>query len=93
MFGTPVPGVTVQIVDAAGIVKTTLITDENGFYTWTYKYTGKPTTFTARLPNESMEYKVTFKSNGFAVIIFHLAGTDAGGNEVPGWVEVYSKWT
>jgi uncharacterized protein YfaS (alpha-2-macroglobulin family) len=89
--GTPVPGVNVQILDAAGVVKANLVTDENGFYMWVYKYTGKPTSFTVKLPDKGTEYSIAFKSNGFAVIIFHLAGEDADGNPVAGWVEVYSK--
>jgi hypothetical protein len=49
------------------------VTDPDGWYMWTYKYTGKATTFTVKLkqPNGIWVSKsVTMKSNGFVVVNF-----------------------
>lgn len=93
-WGTPVPNVKVEIWQGSEW-KVTLSTDENGFYMWAYKYGGKPTTFTVRLPDtpgsdgNPMERSFIFKSNGFAVVNFHLPSWTP---EIASWTEVFAKW-
>ncbi|MGH9199551.1 MAG: hypothetical protein ACRD1T_27950, partial [Acidimicrobiia bacterium] len=48
----------------------TVYTDEDGWYMWQYKYTGKPATFTVKLPNYGLSTSATLKSNGFIVVDF-----------------------
>ena len=87
--GTPVANAHVQIIDGSGNVLPTVYTDENGFFMWFYKYTGKPTTFTVQLPGYNMQASFPFKGNGFVTIIFHLPGRDGS---IPGYVEIYARW-
>ncbi len=37
---------------------------------WQYKYTGKPVTFTVKLPDYNIAQSVTMKSNRFLVVDF-----------------------
>ncbi len=48
----------------------TAYVDENGWYLWNYKYTGKATTFTVKLPAYGQSKSVTLKSNGFVIANF-----------------------
>jgi hypothetical protein len=66
----PVPGVTVKIYDSKNKLLATVYTDEDGWYMWQYKYTGKPATFTVMLPDYNQSQTVTLKSNGFLVVSF-----------------------
>lgn len=43
----------------------TLYTDEDGWYMWSYKYTGKATTFTVKVPAYGLSKSDTLKANGF----------------------------
>lgn len=45
-------------------------TDEDGWSMWTYKYTGKATTFTVKLPAYRLSQNVTMKSNGYVSVSF-----------------------
>ncbi len=63
--GTPVPGVMVQIYDSSGHLLAAVYTDKDGWYMWSYKYTGKPATFTVSLPSYGQSQSLTLKSNGF----------------------------
>lgn len=73
--GTPVPGVVVQIYDSTGHLLATVFTDKDGWYMWSYKYTGKPTTFTVSLPSFGQSQSLALKSNGFAIANFTLDKT------------------
>jgi hypothetical protein len=70
--GEPVAGVEVRIADSAGNPMATVFTDQDGFYMWLYKYTGKPTTFTVSLPGYPTvaPQTVTMKSNKFIIVNF-----------------------
>jgi hypothetical protein len=48
-------------------------TDEDGWSMWTYKYTGKATTFTVKLPAYGLSQNVTMKSNGYVSVNFAVA--------------------
>jgi hypothetical protein len=48
-LGSPIGGVKVEISIGNKLVGT-VFTDEDGWYMWNYKYTGKPTTVTVKLP-------------------------------------------
>jgi hypothetical protein len=49
----------------------TVYTDEDGWYMWNYKYTGKAATFTIKLPDKNgLTKTATLKSNGFVVVNF-----------------------
>jgi hypothetical protein len=51
----------------------TVYTDADGWYMWTYKYTGKAATFTVKLPNNgNAQQSATLKSNGYLSINFAL---------------------
>jgi len=66
----PVPNVKVKIYDASNKLVTTVYTDQDGWYMWQYKYTGKATTFTVKLPSYNQSKSVTLKSNGFVIVTF-----------------------
>jgi hypothetical protein len=65
-----VQGVTVRIHGPDGKVLATITTDQDGWYVYTYKYTGKAATFTIELPAYVLSQSVTLKSNGYAVVNF-----------------------
>jgi hypothetical protein len=51
----------------------TVYSDQDGWYLWSYKYTGKATTFTVKLPNNgNASQSATLKSNGYLNIPFTL---------------------
>jgi len=64
----PLPNVKVQIYDSSNKVLATVYTDQDGWYMWQYKYTGKAATFTVNLPVYNLAQAVTLKSNGFLVV-------------------------
>jgi hypothetical protein len=69
----PVAGVMVRIYDSRSTRPLgTVYTDEDGWYMWQYKYTGKPAMFTVKLPDYDKSQSVTLKSNGFLVVNFTL---------------------
>jgi hypothetical protein len=68
----PVPNVKVQIYDSKNILKATVYTDEDGWYMWQYKHTGKATTFTVKLPDYNLSQSGTLKSNSTLVLNFTL---------------------
>ncbi len=74
--GTPVGGAAVQIfqgTSATGTPKATVTTDADGWYMWSYKYTGKATSFTVKLPGYPTiaTQTVTLKSNGYLTVNFN----------------------
>ena len=69
--GNPVQGANVQISDGSGKVLATVTTDQDGWYMWNYKYTGKAATFIITLLSpHSGTQTVTLKSNSFLVVNF-----------------------
>ena len=66
----PLPNVKVQIYDSSNKLLATVYTDQDGWYMWQYKYTGKAATFTVKLPNYNLVQSVTLKSNGFILVNF-----------------------
>jgi hypothetical protein len=65
----PVQGAQVRITGDGQTA--TVTTDEDGWYMWQYKYTGKATPFTvALLQPYNQSQTVTLKSNGFVVLSF-----------------------
>ena len=68
-YGNPVVNTPVQIYQGTAL-KQTVYTDADGWYVWTYKYTGKATTFTLKLPAFNLSQSATLKSNGFMVVNF-----------------------
>jgi hypothetical protein len=76
--GTPVAGATVQIfqgTNATGTPLATVTTDADGWYMWSYKYTGKATSFTVKLLSTPAvpTQTVTLKSNGYLSVNFNNA--------------------
>jgi hypothetical protein len=71
--GNPVAGVTVQIYDPKGKLLATVITDEDGFYSYQYKYTGSPATFTIKLPAYNLSQSVKVQSNKLVEVDFQLS--------------------
>ncbi len=70
--GYPVPNVEVQLLNAGGAPVGTAKTDEFGAFMFAYKYTGKATTFTLRLPAYDLSQTIAIKSNGFVVVNFSI---------------------
>jgi 5-hydroxyisourate hydrolase-like protein (transthyretin family) len=68
--GTPVKGVKIQIYDSSGKLLATVYTDEDGWYMYNYKWTGKAATFTIKLPAYNLKQSVTLKANAFAFVNF-----------------------
>jgi len=68
--GDPVQGVKVEIYDSKSKLLMTVYTDEDGWYMWQYKYTGKAAIFTVKLPATGQQQSVTLKSNGFVTVNF-----------------------
>jgi hypothetical protein len=67
----PIPNVKVQIYDSTGAkLLATVYTDEDGWYMWQYKYTGKSATFVVKLPGLKLLQQVTMKSNRFVLVDF-----------------------
>lgn len=67
--GNPVPNVTVEIYQSTKLLGT-VYTDQDGWYMWSYKYTGKAVTFTVKLPAHGLSQSGTLKSNGFLNVNF-----------------------
>jgi hypothetical protein len=73
--GTPIPGVKVEIFGPTGSLLGSAVTDEDGWYVFSYKYSGKEASFTVKLPVSDYvsiadQQTVTLKSNGFARVDF-----------------------
>ena len=69
--GDPIPNVVVDIYQGNKKVGSVL-TDEDGWYMWVFKYTGKATTFTVKLPAYNLTGDYTLKSNGYGIINFNV---------------------
>jgi cysteine-rich repeat protein len=69
----PVPNVQIKIYDSSNKLLATVYTDQDGWYMWQYKYTGKAATFTVKLPAYNKSQSVTLKSNGFLVVNFTVS--------------------
>jgi hypothetical protein len=66
----PKANVQAVIYNSSGTKIATVTTDEDGWYMWSYKHTGKATTFTVKLPAYNQSKTVTVKSNGYAEASF-----------------------
>ena len=72
--GTDAPVPNAQVVILGDGKKQTVSTDEDGWYMWQYKYTGKPAAFTVKLlAPYNLSQTVTLKSNGFVVVSFTVS--------------------
>ena len=60
----PVANVTVNIYDASNKLQGSVTTDQDGWFMWNYKYTGKAQTFTVKVPAYNLSQSATLKSNG-----------------------------
>lgn len=67
--GNPIANAKVQIYQGKTLLGT-VYTDDDGWYMFSYKYTGKPTTFTVKVPILGAQQTVTLKANGFVVVNF-----------------------
>lgn len=68
----PLSGFTVEIYGPTGTKLATVYTDENGYYFYYYKYSGKQATFTIKLtdPDPDIIKTVQVKSNQFVITNF-----------------------
>jgi hypothetical protein len=62
-FGNPVKDVQVEIWGPTGTKLGAVSTDKDGWYAYNYKYTGKASTFSLKLPAYNMKQSVIMKSN------------------------------
>ncbi|MGQ0795552.1 MAG: hypothetical protein ACT4N5_05130, partial [Nitrosopumilaceae archaeon] len=72
---TPVPNVKIEFwTSGTGAKKLgETFTDENGYYSYYYKHTGKATTYIVKLPDYGQQQSVTLKSNQFAILQFFVS--------------------
>jgi hypothetical protein len=68
--GDPVAGAVVEIYDANNKKLATVSTDEDGWYMWAYKYTGKAASFVVKLLAYGLSQSMSLKSNGYLVVNF-----------------------
>ena len=68
----PVPNVPITIYDVSNKQVYSGVTDQDSWYMWQYKYTGKATTYTVKLgaPYTGRQQTVTMKSNAFVIASF-----------------------
>jgi hypothetical protein len=66
--GGVTPVANAKVVIQGGGQNVTLYTDQDGWYQWQYKYTGKATTFTITTSGQTQT--VTMKSNAFVIVNF-----------------------
>jgi large repetitive protein len=73
--GAPVPEgteVTISVSTGKNPQTVTVKTDKDGWYMWSYKWTGKPAEFTVSIPNSlgitPLSQKVTLKANGYVEV-------------------------
>jgi hypothetical protein len=66
----------VQIYDSSNKLLATVYTDEDGWYMWQYKWTGKAAAFTVKMTPPTpykqtvLSQTVTLKANGYLVVSF-----------------------
>jgi hypothetical protein len=68
--GDPLANVTVRVYDGSGKLLGTVVTDQDGWYAWTCKFSGKTVTYTVKLPAYNLAQTVTTKSNTLVVVSF-----------------------
>ncbi|MFM8877176.1 MAG: hypothetical protein ACKOGC_14010, partial [Anaerolineae bacterium] len=68
----PLPNSQVLIYNSSKKLVATLYTDLDGWYMWSYKYTGKPTTFYITMPAYGITKTITLKSNGYVEVNFNV---------------------
>ncbi len=71
-IGNPIKGVKVQIYGPDDKLIATVYTDQDGWYMYNYKHTGKAATFTIKLPDYNQQKSVTLKANSFVVVNFTI---------------------
>ena len=70
---TPVEGIQIQIYDPSNKLLANVITDEDGFYFFYYKHTGKAATYTIKVVGHpELTTKVTIKANQIVQVDFKL---------------------
>lgn len=70
-FGNPLKSVTVEIRGPNSTkLLAAVVTDEDGWYIHTYKYTGKPATFIISLPKYGLSQTVTLGANKLVLVNF-----------------------
>jgi hypothetical protein len=68
--GGPKSGLQVQFWGPNGNLIARTTTDGDGFYSFPYKHTGKPATYTVKVPDYKVQQMVTLKANGYALVTF-----------------------
>ncbi|MFX1428330.1 MAG: carboxypeptidase-like regulatory domain-containing protein, partial [Promethearchaeota archaeon] len=69
---TPIANVKVEIYDPDNNLLTTLFTDDDGFYFFHYKHTGKGAMYVVKLPDYNVEQEVYVKANKFVEVNFQI---------------------
>lgn len=73
--GDPLANLTVDLWTGDGRTKLASgLTDEDGYYTVFYKYTGKATNFIVKIPKLGLSKTITLKANGFMICDFEVVG-------------------
>jgi len=68
--GDPVAGTNVRIFNAKGALVANLWTDSDGWYMWTFKFSGKTVTYTVKVPAFSLSQTITMTSKQFVLVNF-----------------------
>ena len=69
---TPLPGVRVEIYKPNGDLLGTVSTDQDGWYMYQYKHSGKAMTYTIKLPDYGQTRTVLLKSNQLVTVDFQV---------------------
>jgi hypothetical protein len=70
--GNPCEGVTVVIYGPDGTLLATVATNNDGWYCYDYKHTGKATSFIIKLPDYNLLQPALLKANKFVVVNFQI---------------------
>lgn len=68
----PAEGIKVQIYNPDGKLLATVYTNHEGWYHYTYKYTGPSATFTVELPDYNLAKSVTVEADSLVQVDFQL---------------------
>jgi hypothetical protein len=70
--GDPVVGANVRIYNAKGALVANLTTDSDGWYLWSFKFSGKMVTFTVAVPAFSQSTTFTMTGKQFVIVSFQV---------------------
>jgi hypothetical protein len=71
--GDPLKGKKIEIYQGTGKSPVaTVLTDEDGYYMWQFKWTGKAANFIVKMPEYNLSQSVMLKANGYLFVSFNV---------------------